>query len=94
MERSNAEIGADISALAAREGLEVSVQTSSMDISMLSGDGISINIAGDDLQTLRQAAAEVAEIARGVEGAGEVSDGLEESVPELTVTVSKDAANE
>ena len=56
MERSNAEIGADISALAAREGLEVSVQTSSMDISMLSGDGISINIAGDDLQTLRQAA--------------------------------------
>ena len=94
MERSNAEIGADISALGAQAGLDVSVQTSSMDISMLSGEGISINIEGDDLPTLRQAAAEVAEIARGVEGAGDVSDGLEESVPELTVTVDKNAANE
>ena len=94
MERSNEEIGADIAALGAQEGLDVSVQTSSMDISMLSGEGISINIEGDDLPTLRQAAAEVAEIARGVEGAGDVSDGLEESVPELTVTVDKNAANE
>ena len=63
MERSNAEIGADIAALGAQEGLEVTVQTSSMDISMLSGSGISINIEGDDMQTLRQAASEVAEIA-------------------------------
>ena len=94
MERSNEEIGADIAALGAQEGLDVSVQTSSMDISMLSGEGISINIEGDDLPTLRQAAVEVAEIARGVEGAGDVSDGLEESVPELTVTVDKNAANE
>ena len=94
MERSNEEIGADIAALGAQEGLDVSVQTSSMDISMLSGEGISINTEGDDLPTLRQAAAEVAEIARGVEGAGDVSDGLEESVPELTVTVDKNAANE
>lgn len=94
MERSNEEIGADIAALGAQEGLDVSVQTSSMDISMLSGEGISINIEGDDLPTLRQAAVEVAEIARGVEGAGDVSDGLEESVPELTVTVDRNAANE
>ena len=36
----------------------------------------------------------MAEIARGVEGAGEVSDGLEESTPELSVVVNKDAANE
>ena len=50
MERSNAEIGADIAALGAQEGLEVTVQTSSMDISMLSGSGISINIEGDDMQ--------------------------------------------
>ena len=94
MERSNAEIGADISALGAQAGLDVTVQTSSMDISMLSGEGISINIEGDDLTLLRQAASEVAELARGVEGAGEVSDGLEDSTPELTVVVNKDAANE
>ena len=94
MERSNQEIGADISALGAQAGLDVTVQTSSMDISMLSGEGISINIEGDDLTALRQAATEVAELARGVEGAGEVSDGLEDSTPELTVVVNKDAANE
>ena len=94
MERSNQEIGADISALGAQAGLDVTVQTSSMDISMLSGEGISINIEGDDLTALRQAATEVADLARGVEGAGEVSDGLEDSTPELTVVVNKDAANE
>ena len=94
MERSNQEIGADISALGAQAGLDVTVQTSSMDISMLSGEGISINIEGDDLTALRQAATEVAELARGVEGTGEVSDGLEDSTPELTVVVNKDAANE
>ena len=93
MERENAQVAEDISALDTG-GLELSVQTSSMDISMLSGEGISINIQGEDMDALRTAAAEVADIVRGIEGASDISDGLEQSEPELTVRVDKTAANE
>ena len=94
MERTNAEIGADILAAGEVTQLAVSVQTNSMDISMLSGEGISVEITGEDLDTLRQIAADIAEIAASLEGAQDVSDGLEQSVPELRVVVDKDRAND
>ena len=90
--RSNAAIARDIRAIADDMGLDFSVQTSTMDISMLTGSGISVNITGPEVEQLRSIAADVAEIVRSVDGAAEVDDGLENSVPELSVTVDKEKA--
>ena len=90
--RSNAGIARDIRAIADDMGLDFSVQTSTMDISMLTGSGISVNITGPEVEQLRAIAADVAEIVRSVDGAAEVDDGLENSVPELSVTVDKEKA--
>ena len=90
--RSNADIARDIRAIADDMGLDFSVQTSTMDISMLTGSGISVNITGPEVEQLRAIAADVAEIVRSVDGAAEVDDGLENSVPELSVTVDKEKA--
>ena len=90
--RSNAAIARDIRAIADDMGLDFSVQTSTMDISMLTGSGISVNITGPEVEQLRAIAADVAEIVRSVDGAAEVDDGLENSVPELSVTVDKGKA--
>ena len=90
--RSNAAIARDIRAIADDMGLDFSVQTSTMDISMLTGSGISVNITGPEVEQLRAIAADVAEIVRSVDGAAEIDDGLENSVPELSVTVDKEKA--
>ena len=90
--RSNVAIAQDIRAIADDMGLDFSVQTSTMDISMLTGSGISVNITGPEVEQLRAIAADVAEIVRSVDGATEIDDGLENSVPELSVTVDKEKA--
>lgn len=73
---------------------EITVDTSSMDMSALGGSGIVIRVEGRDLDTLQQIAAEVAEIVEGVEGTTEVSNGMEDADEELRITVDKDAAME
>ena len=90
--RSNRAIADDIQAKADAMGVELSVQTSTMDISMLTGAGISLEITGAELPELRAIARDVAELLRGVPGTTEVDDGLAESTPELTVTVDKEKA--
>ena len=92
--RSNVEIGQDITAQAEALGLDLSLQTSTMDISMLTGTGVSVNIIGDDVETLRSIATDVSEIVRGVEGTAAIDDGLEASVPEIRITVDKDRATD
>ena len=92
-ERSNVEIGRDLLQCGKDAGLDLDVQTNNMDITMLSGSGIAIDITGSDLNTLRSIALEIAELASTVEGAGKISDGLEKTVPEMSVVVDKDAAN-
>lgn len=92
-ERSNVEIGRDLLQCGKDAGLDLEVQTNNMDITMLSGSGIAIDITGSDLNTLRSIALDIAELASTVEGAGKISDGLEKTVPEMSVVVDKDAAN-
>ncbi|MBQ8088093.1 MAG: efflux RND transporter permease subunit, partial [Clostridia bacterium] len=92
--RSNADIARDIRASAEKRNMELSVETSTMDISMLTGSGISIDITGDDTDELSRIARDVADIVRSVPGATEVSDGLETAVPEMRVMVDKEAASE
>jgi multidrug efflux pump subunit AcrB len=71
---------------------EVSVETSTMDMSSLGGSGISVQIEGRDLDELKRVAGEVAEIVETVEGTTEVSDGIDETTLELRLVVDKNAA--
>lgn len=91
-ELSNEEI-ADI-ILEKTEGLnaEITVDTSSMDMSAMGGSGISIQVRGRELDELQRIAGEVAAIVESVEGTAEVSDGLEESEEELRIIINRDEA--
>ena len=71
---------------------EISVDTSSMDMSAMGGSGISIQVRGRDLDTIQRVAGEVAAIIESVEGTTEVSDGLGDAEEELRIIVNKDEA--
>ena len=90
--RKNTDIAAEIEAVGAKYDAELTAQASTMDISMLTGSGISVEITGDDIEILQNIAVDVAEIARNTEGVTDVSDGLEEAVPELRIVVDKEKA--
>lgn len=73
---------------------EIHVDSSSMDMSMLGGSGISVMVKGRDLDKLQEIAKDVAELVASVEGTTEVSDGLEETAPQFKISVNKDKAAE
>jgi HAE1 family hydrophobic/amphiphilic exporter-1 len=72
----------------------VSTTTSSMDFSSYFGSGLSIEIKGNDLDTLQTLAAQVAQILEGTEGTVDVNDGLDNTAPQFTITVDKEKAAE
>lgn len=88
------EIENRISDIVEREEAEISIETSSMDMSAMGGSGITVQIEGRELDTLQELAKEVAGIVEGVEGTTEVSDGLEKSTGELRIIVDRDKAIE
>ncbi len=65
---------------------------SSMDMNMggLSGSPISIQIKGQDFDTLESIANDIAQRVSSVPGTVDVSSGIEETEPELRITVDKD----
>ena len=71
------------------QGLEINVSMSNMDMSALGSSGISVQIKGNELDTLRRIAGEVAEIVSNVTGTQNVSDGMEEVTRELRIVVDK-----
>ncbi|MDR2531647.1 MAG: efflux RND transporter permease subunit [Oscillospiraceae bacterium] len=74
-------------------GSEITVAYDSQsEMNFLTGDEISINITGRELDDLRDTALEVAEIVRGVEGAVNIMDGSQRAAPELRIIVDKDEA--
>ena len=94
-ERSNVEIAEEIKEKVAHiTEAEISVETSTMDMSMLGGSGITIQVRGRDLDKLQVMAKEVAEIVASVEGTAEVSNGLQEASEELRIRIDKDKAIE
>ncbi|MGN0801271.1 MAG: efflux RND transporter permease subunit, partial [Candidatus Faecivicinus sp.] len=92
--RDNVDIAADIRTVSEDMGVELSISTSTMDISMLTGSGISVDITGPEIDGLQSVARDVAEIVRGLDGAAEIDDGLEASVPEIRITVDKELATD
>lgn len=70
----------------------VDVTGSSMDMSMLAGSGITVRVYGDDLDALLRASREIAERLSNVSGVASVSDGVEETTPELRVVIDREKA--
>ncbi|MFP3156482.1 efflux RND transporter permease subunit [Lachnospiraceae bacterium ZAX-1] len=71
---------------------EISVSTSAMDMSMLGGSGVSIQVKGRDLDKLQVIAKDMANILEQTEGTIDISDGIEETTPEYRIAVNKEKA--
>ena len=71
---------------------EVSTNTSSMDYSSYFGSGLSVRIKGNDIETLQKLAGEVADVMKDTKGATDIDDGMEDSEPQLTISVDKKKA--
>ena len=89
---SGAAVGRQIEEACADMDCTVTASSAMMDMSMLTGSGVSMNIYADDMDTLQSAARKAAETLAGIEGVGEVSDGLEDAVPALHVAIDRNAA--
>ncbi|MCM1188258.1 MAG: efflux RND transporter permease subunit [bacterium] len=90
--RSNEEIAELILEKTADLDAQITVDTSSMDMSALGGSGISIQVRGRELDELQRIAEEVAAVVESVEGTARVSDGLEETEEELRVVIDREKA--
>lgn len=73
---------------------EVDADTSMMDMSALTGSGISVQIKGNNLDKLQEMAADIAKIVEEAEGTVDVSNGLEDTEPQFVITVDKEKATE
>ncbi len=71
---------------------QISLDTSSMDMSALGGSGISIQVRGKELDEIRKIASEVAAILEQIEGTENVSDGQEEAKEELRIVIDRNKA--
>ena len=90
---SNEEISSKIRDIGDSLGLEASVDGGAgADMSILTGDAISLRIEGRELDALRDTAIELSELVRSVEGTLNVTDIAERAAPELRVTVDRDNA--
>ena len=60
-----------------------------MDMSALGGSGISVQIKGNDLNKLRSIGKDIAKIVEDTKGTQNISNGSEETTPDLHVVVDK-----
>ncbi len=70
----------------------LTVSSTNMDLSALGGSGMDVVIEGDDLDTLRALAEDMAELLRQTEGTTGIDDGLENGAQEIRVVVDKNEA--
>ena len=90
----NVDLARQIEEIGDKHHADLTAQASTMDISMMTGDGISAEITGDDIDVLQKIAKDVAALAEATEGTRDVSDGLEEAMPEVRIEVDKAKATE
>ncbi len=86
------EVGDQIEALCADLPCEVRASSAMMNMSMLTGSGISLRIYAEDMDALQAAAAGAAAVLEHVDGVVDVSDGMEDAAPALHIRVDKNAA--
>ena len=78
----------------AKEGIDcdIDVQTQIMDMSAMTGSGISVMIKGRDMQVMQKLATDVADIMEKTDGVEEVDDGLSNMINTFVITVDKEKA--
>ncbi len=91
---SGAAAGKQAAELCADLACEVRYDSAMMDMSLLTGSGVAVNLYGEDMEDLQEAARLMARTLEGVEGVAEVSDGLEDAESAYHVSVNKNAAME
>lgn len=91
---SNKEIEKEIRRLTEDLDLDISINTSNMDMSALGGSGIEVLVKGRELDTLRDMAIDISKILEDTNGTIEVSDGLGEGSTEIRIVVDKEKAME
>ena len=84
--------GKQIEALCADMDCTVTATSTMMDMSALTGSGISLDLYADDMDALQAAAIKAGEALEGIEGVAEVSNGLEDAAPALHVGIDRNAA--
>ncbi len=89
---SGAAMGEQITQLCQDMECTVSASSAMLDMSMLSGSGISMEIYANDMQALQDAAKKAASVLEELEGVESVSDGLEDAAPALLVNVDRNKA--
>ena len=89
---SGAAAGAEIEELCADLPCTVTASSAMMDMSMLTGSGITMHVFAEDMDTLQAAARKAAQTLEGVEGLTEISDGLEDAAPALHISVDRNKA--
>ena len=86
------EVGKQIEQLCADMPCTVTSSSAMMDMSMLTGSGISLEIYADDIQLLQDAARKAAQVLETVDGVTTASDGLEDAAPALHISIDRNAA--
>ena len=89
---SGAKAGKEIVRLCEDLDCQVSADGAMAMMSYITGDGISVNVYGNDMETLQQTARDLAVTLETVPGTAEVSDGLEEASEALHISIDRNAA--
>lgn len=71
---------------------DISVNSSTMDMSALGGSGVEVIIRGKDLDKLKDISKDITKIFEEVKGTVDISNGLEDSEKETRITVNKNNA--
>lgn len=89
---TNKQIKKKIEKATAGYNCELSISTSNMDMGSMAGSGVSIAVKGTDLSQMRSVADQIAQKMQTVKGLEEISNGQEESMEEIHITVDKEKA--
>ena len=71
---------------------EVTATSAMLDMSMLSGSGLSMQIYAQNMNELKAAAEKAAEVLQNVEGLKDISDGMEDASPAIHIAVDRNKA--
>ncbi len=75
------------------DGIDVIASTAStMSLDTLSGSGVSVNVYSDDLNVLAETSEQITKEIENIEGVESVDNGIEDSTPEIKITVDKEKA--
>lgn len=81
--------------IASTDDLDTNVRVNSnMDMGALAGEGIQVNIKGNEIDRLRDISNDIADILKDTEGAIEIETGFEDKAIELRLVVDKEKAME